>query len=220
MLQNIKAICFDLDGTLIDSMWMWEQIDIEFLGRFGISLPENLQRDIAGMSFPETANYFKTHFPLPLSEEEMMDEWNRMAWDKYENEVRVKPGVKEFLEYCRQNGIKMGIGTSNSRELVELCLKPLGIREYFQTIRTAAEVAKGKPAPDIYELVAGDLQVEPEQCIVFEDVLHGVLAGKNAGMRICAVYDKNCFDREEDIKKEADYYIESFEELKYLYEEK
>ena len=97
MLRNIDAVIFDMDGSLVDSMWMWRSIDIEYLGRYGIPLPESLQADIEGMSFGETALYFKEHFPIPDSVEEIMQTWNRMAWDKYCYEVPLKEGIPEFL---------------------------------------------------------------------------------------------------------------------------
>ena len=87
MLNNIKACLFDMDGTLLDSMHIWKDIDIEFLGRFGYELPPTLQREIEGMSFRETACYIKDRFSLPPSIEEIMNIWNEMAFQKYSEEI-------------------------------------------------------------------------------------------------------------------------------------
>ena len=210
MLRNIKAVIFDLDGSLVDSMWMWRAIDIEYLGRFGIQLPEDLQSRIEGMSFSETAVYFKEHFPIPDSIEQIKEDWNRMAWDKYANEVPLKPGIPEFLEGCRKEGIKLGIATSNSRQLVENIAEVHNLRDYFSCIMTGCDVAHGKPSPDIYLAVAGSLNCPPSQCLVFEDIIPGIQAGKAAGMRVCAVEDAYSVNDREQKKALADYYISDY----------
>ncbi len=213
MLRDIKAVLFDLDGTLIDSMWMWKDIDIEYLARYGEECPEDLQTQIEGMSFSETAVYFKERFHIPDPLEQIKEEWNRMAWEKYRDEVPLKEGALEFLKNLQDKDIKAGIATSNSRELVDLVIGRLGIKDYFQSIRTSCEVERGKPAPDIYLLVSRDLNVDAGQCLVFEDVAAGVMAGKNAGMKVCGIYDPFSEADTEAIRELADYYIGSFREL-------
>ena len=213
MLQNKKAVIFDLDGTLVDSMWMWKAIDIEYLGKFGIDLPPTLQKDIEGMSFSETAVYFKETFQIADSLEKIKSDWNRMAYEKYTKEVALKAGAKEFLDYCKVKGIKLGIATSNSRELVDATLEALNIRDYFDCVMTACEVEKGKPAPDIYLAVANKVLVQPSECLVFEDIEMGILAGKNAGMEVCAVEDDFSMDQMELKKNLADYYVKDYFEL-------
>ena len=214
MLQNKKAVIFDLDGTLIDSMGMWKEIDVEYLGRFGVELPDTLQKDISGMSFTETAVYFKETFGIPDSIEKIKQTWNEMAMYKYTNEVPLKPGVLEFLKELKRRGIKTGIATSNSVELVRAVLKSLQIQEYMDEVHTSCEVSKGKPAPDIYLFVAECLGVEPEQCLVFEDIPEGILAGKRAGMQVCAVDDEFSKSMEEEKRELADYYITNYDEVR------
>ena len=149
MFSNIKAVLFDMDGTLIDSLWMWRSIDKEFLGSRNIPMPDKLQKNIDGMSFSETACYFKEAFNLAESVEEIKTIWNNMAMDKYRYEVPLKEGAREFLEALKAKGYKMGIATSNSRELAMCCLEALGIDKYFDSVVTACDVGAGKPAPDI-----------------------------------------------------------------------
>ena len=209
----VEAVIFDLDGSMVDSMWMWRAIDIEYLGRFGIELPENLQACIEGMSFSETAVYFKKRFDLPDDLDTIKADWNRMAWDKYAYEVPVKDGVTDLLEYCMEHGIKVGIATSNSRELVENVVKARQLDQYFDCIMTGCDVEKGKPAPDIYLAVARELGVSPENCLVFEDIIPGIQAGKAAGMRVCAVYDKYSEHQDDEKRTLADYYTYHFKEL-------
>lgn len=210
MLNNIKAVIFDLDGSLVDSMWMWQDIDIEYLDRFGHTCPDSLQAEIEGMSFSETAVYFKQRFALPDSLDKIKADWNEMAWDKYMHEVPLKEGVYEFLCHCRLSGIKLGIATSNSRELVEAIAKVHNLNDFFTCIMTGCDVSRGKPAPDIYLAVADQLQISPDSCLVFEDIVPGIVAGKQAGMKVCAVEDEYSAYQRMKKRELADYYIESF----------
>lgn len=219
MLQNIESIIFDLDGTLVDSMWVWDEIDIEFLSKRGLRLPPTYQKEIEGMSFTETAIYTKELFQLPESVEELKTIWNQMALEKYAKKVPLKPGVEMFLNDCREKEISMGIATSNSKELVDVVVKAHSLGDYIQVIVTSCEVAKGKPAPDVYLEAARRLCTSPEHCLVFEDVPMGILAGKNAGMKVCAVKDTFSEDQQKEKKELADYYISSYEDvLQHSYE--
>lgn len=213
MLKDIKGAIFDLDGTLVDSMWIWKDIDVQYLGSFGIELPPNLQREIEGMSFTETACYFKSHFSISDSVEEIKKTWNQMAWEFYRTRVTMKAGAVDFLQELQKKGIALGIATSNSREITEMITEVHGIRSYFSAIVTGCDVAAGKPSPDVYLRAAEQLHVEPEKCIVFEDIPKGILAGKSAGMKVCAVEDLYSFYAEEEKRKLADYYIRDFHEL-------
>lgn len=213
MLTNIEAVIFDLDGTLVDSMWIWESIDLEYLKRFQQIPPIDLPEVIGGMSFSETASYFKDRFLIPDSIEQIKADWNQMAWQKYEQEVKAKLGVIEFLCLLKEKKIKMGVATSNSKDLAELVIRKNGLDSYLEAIHTSCEVKKGKPDPDIYLLVSEKLHVKPENCLVFEDIVPGIMAAKNAGMKVCAIFDAHSAKEETKKKMLADYYITSFEEL-------
>ncbi|MCH1983541.1 HAD family phosphatase [Ruminococcus sp. OA3] len=213
MLKNKKAMLFDLDGTLVDSMWMWKNIDMVYLSRHGKELPETLQHEIEGMSFTETAGYFKKRFSLNDSVETIKDEWLFMARDKYLHETPLKDGVFEFIMEMQKKDIRMGIASSNSRELVEAILKVHGLEECFSSVHTCCDVKRGKPEPDIYLLVAEELDADPAQCLVFEDIPAGILAGKRAGMQTCAVWDAYSVNQDEQKKSLADYYIHTYRDI-------
>lgn len=211
--DNIRAVIFDLDGTLVDSMWVWRQIDIDYLAKFGIEIPDDLQSSLDGMSFSETAVYFKRRFGIPDSIEQIKQDWNDMTEEFYRHRVGLKPGALELLRNLRKKGIKTGIATSNSKELLEIAIESLGVRQYFDSMHVSCEVAKGKPAPDIYLLVAEDLGVSPDNCLVFEDITQGVEAGHSAGMLVCGIKDEVSGLRGHDLRGIADYYIEDFTEI-------
>ncbi|MCI8491021.1 MAG: HAD family phosphatase [Lachnospiraceae bacterium] len=213
MLDQIKAVIFDLDGTLVDSMGLWRDIDIEFLGERGIEYQDDLQEKIEGMSFTETAVFCKEYYHLTESVEELKAIWNRMAEDKYRYEVQLKPGIMGFLDGLKARGIKMGIATSNSTELIKAVNDAYHFDKYMSCIVTSCSVKKGKPAPDVYLEAARQLEVLPEECLVFEDIVKGIEAGKNAGMRVCAVEDAYSAPQREKKKELCDYYIESYDEI-------
>lgn len=213
MLENKEAVIFDLDGTLVDSMAVWGDIDIEYLGGMGHTVPKDLQPAIEGMGFTEVAVYFKERFQIPDSIEAIKQTWQNMAMDKYRYEVSLKPGITKFLELLKKRSIPMAVASSNHIELIKATLESHGILDYFQCIITACDVKKGKPAPDVYLAAAARLGVEPSKCLVFEDIIPGIMAGKNAGMCTCAVEDSYSVHQREEKRRLADYYIDSYEEI-------
>lgn len=214
MLTGKKAVIFDMDGSLVDSMWLWPKVDDIYMEKYHLTMPEHFHKEIEGMSFTETAQYFVDTFPqLTCTVEEVKQEWQDMTLELYKTKVPLKPGAGEFLQRMKKAGILMGIATSNTKSLAEAVLDALHIREYFDTVRTACEVAKGKPAPDVYLKAAEDLQVRPSECLVFEDIPSGILAGKNAGMTVCAVDDEFSRPQEAEKRALADYYICHYSEV-------
>ena len=212
LLKDIDAVVFDLDGTLVDSMWIWSEIDREFLASYGIEYKGAIP-EIDGMSYTETAVYFKEAYHIPLSIEEIKDVWYRMSVEKYSTEVRLKAHAEEFLFYLKSHNIRTAIATSNSIELTETCLKALKVRELFDFIITADMVNKGKPAPDIYIYAAKQLKAEPERCLAFEDIPAGIMAAERAGMRTVAVYDKASAKKDAEKKALADAFISDYAEM-------
>lgn len=213
MIRNIKGVIFDLDGTLIDSMWVWHEIDVDFLKKRGLELPDGLQKEIEGMSFTETAVYFKERFNLKESVEEIKAEWDEMTLQYFNEHVTLKKGVKELLEYLKSKNMKIGIATSNTKERTRDILKKFDILHYFQTIRTSCEVKKGKPHPDVFLKAAEDLNIQPESCLVFEDTYAGVLAAKRAGMTVCAVADEFSLKYKSEITEIADRYLDNINDI-------
>ncbi len=213
MLHKKKAVIFDLDGTMADSMHVWETIDQMFFESHNLEIPPGMQQEIEGMSFSETAAYFVRTFSLDETEEELKTLWQNQAMEEYREHIKEKPGLLEFLAYLKTQHIKIGIATSNSRNLLDAFLTGHGIWEYIDQAVTSCEVAAGKPAPDVYLKTAELLHIEPADCLVFEDVPMGILAGKNAGMEVCAVEDTFSADQREKKRELADYYINDYYEV-------
>ena len=204
-----------MDGSLVDSMWIWPEVDRIYMDKYGLTQPADFHKAIEGKSYTETAQYFVDTFEtLHRTVEQVKAEWKEMTMELYSTKVFPKPGAVEFLDEMKRHGILLGIGTSNDRTLAEAALRARGMMQYFDSVRTSCEVAAGKPAPDVYLKVAEDLQVKPQECLVFEDVPNGILAGKNAGMEVCAVDDVFSRPDEAEKKRLADYFIHDYFEIR------
>lgn len=212
-MNDIKAVIFDLDGTLVDSMWVWEQIDIDFLKSKGYTPPEDLKDAITHLTFTQTAEYFKNRFNLSDSIDEIKNTWHNMAYNFYSSKVFIKEGVVPFFEKLKSLNIKIGLATSSSVVLLEATLKNNGIYDLFDAITVTDEVKKSKENPDVYLLAAKKLNVSPENCVVFEDIIAAVRGAKLAGMKVVGVYDKASDDQKEILIKSCDKYIHSYNEL-------
>ncbi len=213
LLSKVKACLFDMDGTIINSMGIWKDIDVEFFSKYNIEMPEDFQAVIEGLSIVEIANYVDENFNFPLTVEEMIDEWNDMAYDQYATKVGYKESAREFLLWCRTNNIKTGVATSNSTYLYNAVSNNLGICDLIDTVVTGEDVDNGKPNPECYLRVAKNLGVDPSECVIFEDLVLGILAGRGAGMKTCAMYDEYSLYQDDAKRKEADYYYNSFSDI-------
>lgn len=213
MLKNIKAVIFDMDGTLIDSLWVWDKVDIDFLQRRNIELPTDFKQAIEGLSFPDTAKYVKNKFNMIETYEEIMDEWSEMVKEYYTSEIEIKKGVKEFLSYLKINNYKIGIATSNFRSLIKPVLIRNEIFEYFDVIVTTDEVPRDKSFPDVFLETAKRLNIPPQECLVFEDTLCAVLSAKSASMNVVGIYDPHGTYTMDELEAVSDHLIENFESI-------
>ena len=213
MFTNIKAAIFDLDGTLVESMNVWGNIDVNFLVKRGIPAPDDLFEHTAPLNAIAKAAYFKENYDINDSIEDIVNEFIDMGYKEYSANVRLKDGAKEYLDHLKSKGIKLSIATGNTPRLVEAALKSNDIYNYFDLVVTSDEVNNGKDKPDIYLHSAKKLKVQPDECIVFDDILPAVLGAKLAGMKVIAVYDKYAEHQIEDIKRNADHFVYNFDEL-------
>jgi HAD superfamily hydrolase (TIGR01509 family) len=213
MFRDIDAVIFDMDGTIIDSMWVWKRVDEDFLRRRSITAPEDIQKQIEGLSFTDTARFFKNKFDLVEDISDIMDEWNEMVKYYYESVIPLKDGTLELIGRLKKAHIKLGLATSNSRELTELILKRTGIYGFFDSVVTSLEVSSSKSCPDVFLDTARRLGVIPSKCLVFEDTAAGTTGARLAGMKVVAVYDEYSLPYREEIVKNADVYIYGFSEI-------
>lgn len=212
-LNGIKAAIFDLDGTIADSMGVWDWIDNEFFRLHNIAMPDDYKDSIKAMDAGKAAEYTKKRFKLNLSVKQITDEWFSMSQNEYTHNVCLKPFAAEFIRKLDASGMKIGLATATARELFEPLLKRYGILSCFDEMVTTEECGKDKNSPDIYLLCAKKLSVQPHDCMVFEDILAGVKSAKIAGMKVIGVFDKYSASEKTSICALADCYIDNFGEM-------
>jgi HAD superfamily hydrolase (TIGR01509 family) len=212
-LKNIEGAVFDLDGTLLDSSWVWEKVDEKFLGDRGFQVPDDYVDEISPLGAERAAVYTIERFGLDEDKDDIVREWIEMAKKEYATEVVCKPYAKEFLEELHKLNIKMAVATSSDRELFMKTLEREGILKYFQKIVTVDEVERGKGYPDIYEEAARRIKVNPHKCLVFEDILAGVTGASLGEFNVVAVFDEKSKHNWEKIKSISKYSINDYKEL-------
>lgn len=212
-LKNIEGAVFDLDGTLLDSSWVWEKVDEKFLGDRGFQVPDDYVDEISPLGAERAAVYTIERFGLNEDKDDIVREWIKMAKKEYATEVVCKPYAKEFLEELNKLNIKMAVATSSDRELFMKTLEREGILKYFQKIVTVDEVERGKGYPDIYEEAARRIKVNPHKCLVFEDILAGVTGASLGEFNVVAVFDEKSKHNWEKIKSISKYSINDYKEL-------
>ena len=208
----MKGYIFDLDGTLFDSLDVWEQIDREFLEKRNIPVPSDYIDAVSSMTFAESAEYTIKRFGLSDSPQSLMQEWNDMAVHAYQHTVQLKAYVQEYLNILRNRGAKLAVATCLFPALYQALLRKHGIYDLFHVICDSEEAGCGKSQPDMFLLAAKKLNLPPDNCIVFEDILSAVQSAKKAGMTVYGVYDKTSENEWEEIKKIADGIIYDFRE--------
>lgn len=201
---------FDLDGTLLDSMGVWEAVDAAFLSRRGLAVPADYGRSVAHLGFRETALYTIGRFGLAESPEAVMDEWRALCREAYALSVPLKPGAGDYLRRLKARGVRLAVATASQRELFGPALRRTGVADLFDAVVTADEVARGKGFPDIYLRAAARLGLSPGECAVFEDILAGIRAAREGGFFTVGVADASNAAEREALRAAADAWLEDF----------
>lgn len=204
----IQGVIFDADGTLLDSMPMWKDLDFRFLRSVGAEPDAGYTEIVNKMTLQEGVKYTKERFQLDMTEEEILEEIRSMAGNSYKTEIGLKPFVPEFLTSLSREQIPMVVATSSQKDFIVPALERNGIRHFFREIFSCAEIGINKNSPDIFLLASDYLQLRPEQAWVAEDSYHALLTAKKAGFRTLAVYDASNSSFLPETIREADLYLE------------
>ena len=207
--MNVKCCIFDFDGTLFDSMFLWEYCGENYLRSLGIEPRDGLQEVLRPMSLYRSACYLKETYSLPLTVEDIIQGINETVEEFYIHKVLPKAGVVAFLDRLHRAGISMSIATATERYQVQAALRRCGMEGYFAEIFTCGEVGYGKDVAVIYQKAMEYLGGNRGNTLVFEDALHAVSTAKTDEFQVVAVFDSS--EKEQDsIKKLADHYISDY----------
>lgn len=208
-MNNIKGAIFDLDGTLFDSLWAWEEIDKRFLSKRGHDVPPDYSKAISALSYRDSAVYTIKRFNLSDTPDALMKEWMDMSREMYAIEIKLKKDAKQFLLALKSKGIRLAVATSSTRELYEPALKNNGIYELFDVVVDTTGI-RGKDFPDVYLAAAIKMGLGPGESVVFEDLPVAISIAKSAGFRTVGIVDKHFSPA---MKESADFIAKDYSEL-------
>ena len=204
----IKGIIFDFDGTLYNSLYVWDNVAVDYLVSIGGTPESDLAWQFRNMDLRQAANYYIEHYHVKLSQEEIMQGINDMVENEYANNVLPKQGVPELLKKLKQRNIKMCIATATDKYLIEKALERCSLQSYFIDIFSCTDVGKSKQEPDIFRLALDCLGTEKSQTAVFEDNLKALTTAKNDGFRAVGVKDNHA--NIDELEALSDVYIENY----------
>jgi len=201
--KNIKLAILDLDGTLLDSTTIWDDIDREFFFKRGLEVPEGYGPFCGHIGLDKAAIYTKETFNLPDSPEDILKEWNDASLKMYQEIIQLKPKALQLLNELKKNGIILACATANKKSLYEPCIKRLGIYEYFDLCVDVDVVKTGKHSPEIYNYISNHFNIDKKDTLVFEDNQVAIKTAHDDGYVVIAVKDQQTDKYIEDKRKNS-----------------
>ena len=214
-MEKIKYAIFDADGTLMDSMHIWDTLDSAFLMMRGIEPKES--RVFRKYGYFNAIKYFLENYELNMSPEEIRADIMKILEYYYNNVALAKDGVREFLQVLKDNGVRCVVATATDRYLMEPALERNGLLQYFDAVFSTKEIGVSKQEPDIYNK-AKDFLGADENVFIFEDAAYAIDTAKRAGYKVIAVEDYSAEDEREHIKETADYYVTNYSEMYQIFD--
>ena len=212
----LKGAIFDFDGTLFNSMFIWDTAGEVYLRSIGIEPREDLQKVLKPMSLLQSAQYIRECYQIPLTVEEIMDGINHTVEDFYFHTVQPNEGVIAFLEQMKSQEIRMCIATATDRYQVEAALKRCGMESFFFEIFTCTDVGHGKDEPIIFQTAMDYLGTTRANTVVFEDAYHAAKTARADGFITVAVYDSH-ETKQAELHSVSDCFIENFTQTEHFW---
>ena len=209
---SFSAAIFDFDGTLAETWPLWRRVDEIFFSTRGLPFDEDASTTLATLGFAAGAQWCVERYRLRDEVADIVDEWNRLGAALYENEVRLRPGAEAYVRALRAQGVRVGLATTNDPHVLG-AMRHVDVGALFDEVVCGREVARGKDHPDIYLEAARRLDAAPADCVVFEDILPGVLSARRAGMSAVAVRCGDPRQSPTELQRAADLWINGWETL-------
>ena len=210
--MKLKCAIFDFDGTLFDSMFIWDMVGEVYLRSLGKEPKPSMREDIRALSLYQSSCYFKKEYEIDLSVEEIMKGINKTVENFYIHEVQPKAGAVAFLKQLKQKGVATCIATASEHYQIEAALQRCHMEDLFDSIFTCTEVGYGKDEPIIFRKSMEHFDAERDNTIIFEDALHAVETAKKDGFKVAVVFDSS-EKRQTEIQQLGDFYITDFEQI-------
>lgn len=214
-MKNIDYAIFDMDGTLLDSMHIWDTASGAFLMMRGI-VPREFDL-FRKQGYKTGISYMIEEYDLNMSFEEVLDGLQEILWFYYSNIAPIKDGVKDFLQFLKNNGVKMVVATATESRMAKKALERNEILEYFEEVFSMHEIGIHKSDSAAFEYVKNAIHAEGVG-YVFEDALYAIETAKSAGYKVVGIEDYSNEDDRDDIKRIADFYAENYEQVAQYFE--
>lgn len=203
----ISAVIFDMDGVLVDSEKYWSEAEEVVFGEFGVDVKPEYRKITQILTAPEVIHFWYEKSPWTgVSFDEVEQRVIRYVQSCIERDDCETPGAAAFIRKLKTEGYLLGLGTNSPLPLAKTVLQKLEVEDCFSAVVTADQVSKGKPDPEIYQLVADRLQINPSECLVIEDSFYGMEAAKAAGMQVAAY-----LPQQSPSSVQVDYFLRSFD---------
>ncbi len=210
---QIEAVVFDMDGVLVDTEHLWDEVREELTAEWGGRYTPDAQQEMMGMSSHEWSRYLHDVVGLSEPPDAINDEVVQRMLGRYETELPVVPGAVEAVRSLAASGLRLALASSSNRELIDTVLRELELTALFEVTVSSEEVGRGKPSPDVYLEAARRLGVDPARCAAVEDSASGIRAAHAAGMRVIA-YPNRHYPPADQVLALADSVVETLDSLR------
>lgn len=217
ILSSLKGFIFDMDGTLLESMGLWDKLYADLFAEDGLTMPDGFSLAVNHLKLSDCAEYAVRNTPIRMSREEVEEFWHERALEAYSDRVPLKPYAAKLLSLLVKHGGRIGVATALGEDLFWPCLKLHGVAPLFWSGTSIEEVGVGKDRPDVYLRECSKLGLKPSQCAVFEDSHIGIASAKNAGFFTVGVFDAASAEHWDTLKLYADIACHSLRQAYYAF---